>query len=168
MDDRYEEWRPIAGYADAYEVSSLGRVRSVERVVRAGPPPGTRTIPASMLTVCVGASPYPQVTLRRKTFAIHGLVAAAFLGERPPGMEVCHNDGDPLNSRLGNLRYDTVSENRLDTVRHGRNHFSNRTHCPKGHAYDAVNTGKSGRRGRRCLTCHREAERAAKRWQKAS
>jgi HNH endonuclease len=34
-------------------------------------------------------------------------------------MEVAHNDGDPSNNRLSNLRYDTRAGNAADTFRHG-------------------------------------------------
>lgn len=44
---------------------------------------------------------------------------AAFVGPCPEGLEVCHLDGDPLNNRLSNLRYDTRSANNLDKVGHG-------------------------------------------------
>lgn len=154
-----ESWRPIAGYEDAYEVSDLGRVRSVPRVVNAGPPPGKRAIPAKVLTPTLANNGYLQVTLRRRALMIHSLVAEAFIGPRPDGLETCHNDGDSHNNRLSNLRYDTISSNRKDTVLHGRNMWANRTHCPQGHPYDDTNTGKH-HNGRRCLTCHRIRESA--------
>ena len=38
----------------------------------------------------------------------------AFVGPCPPGMEVCHNDSNPKNNRLDNLRYDTHMNNMID------------------------------------------------------
>lgn len=35
-------------------------------------------------------------------------------------MECCHNDGNPVNNRLDNLRWDTHQENQRDALRHGR------------------------------------------------
>ena len=35
-------------------------------------------------------------------------------------MEACHEDGDPLNNKLSNLRWDTSQSNSADMVRHGR------------------------------------------------
>jgi hypothetical protein len=62
-----------------------------------------------------GATGYLQVTLRRdgKTYTrrVHTLMALTFIGPRPPGMEVCHYDGDKLNSNLWNLDYDTHQRN---------------------------------------------------------
>lgn len=43
----------------------------------------------------------------------------AFVGPCPAGYEVCHNDGNPLNNRRTNLRYDTQSGNQMDKVLHG-------------------------------------------------
>jgi len=54
-----------------------------------------------------------------KMHAIHRLVAEAFLGPCPEGLEVAHNDGDPRNPRLENLRYTTRSDNNMDKVKHG-------------------------------------------------
>ena len=51
---------------------------------------------------------------------IHWLVAEAFLGPRPAGLQVLHADGDRSNARLDNLSYGTSLENGLDTRKHGR------------------------------------------------
>lgn len=49
----------------------------------------------------------------------HRMVAEAFLGPCPKGLEVCHGDGNPINNRVGNLRYDTHRNNMLDAIQHG-------------------------------------------------
>ena len=56
---------------------------------------------------------------RYKTVRLHRLVLEAFVGPCPAGMEVCHNDGDPTNNRLSNLRCDTHRNNMLDMHGHG-------------------------------------------------
>lgn len=50
---------------------------------------------------------------------VHRLVLEAFVGPCPAGMECCHEDGDPGNNRLTNLRWDTHAGNMQDAVRHG-------------------------------------------------
>lgn len=69
-------------------------------------------------------APYPRVSLCRKgskrTVNVHSIVARAFLGERPEGMEVNHRDGDRCNCAASNLEYVTSSENKLHTFHLGR------------------------------------------------
>ena len=47
------------------------------------------------------------------------LVLTTFRGPRPLGMVGCHNDGNKLNNRADNLRWDTHGGNEADKVRHG-------------------------------------------------
>lgn len=91
---------------------------------------------------------------------VHQLVLIAFAGPAPAGCEVLHNDGNPGNNRLANLRWGTRSENLYDRVRHGVHHHAIKTHCPQNHPYDAANTYvcKGGRR--HCKTCLRERNHA--------
>lgn len=56
---------------------------------------------------------------KSKPIKICRLVAEAFIGPRPNGLEVCHCDGNPANDRPENLRWDTHAANMQDTVRHG-------------------------------------------------
>ena len=46
-------------------------------------------------------------------------VLLAFVGDRPPKHEACHNDGNCLNDAISNLRWGTVIENRADMIAHG-------------------------------------------------
>lgn len=50
---------------------------------------------------------------------VHRLVLEAFVGPCPFGMEGCHNDGDPTNNNLVNLRWDTHKNNEKDKIKHG-------------------------------------------------
>lgn len=50
---------------------------------------------------------------------IHQLILETFVGPRPEGLETCHNDGNPLNNKLDNLRWDTRLSNRKDMIKHG-------------------------------------------------
>lgn len=151
-----EEWRKVVGWS-GYEVSSFGNVRSVDRVVDTirGPrrykgkilKPGPSSSQGH-LTVSIG---------KDNSQLVHVLVAAAFIGSRPEGKQVCHSDGDPSNNNLSNLRYDTPTGNSLDRVQHGTQFY--RTHCPRGHAYDAENTYiapsylAKGKYQRECRAC---------------
>lgn len=60
-----------------------------------------------------------QVNGRPRTYNPHRLVLEAFVGPCPDGMECCHNDGNPANNVLANLRWDTRFANAMDKYRHG-------------------------------------------------
>lgn len=66
---------------------------------------------------------YQIVVLHRNRQAfrrnVARLVLMAFVGPCPPGMESCHEDGNPGNNALSNLRWDTHANNRADMERHG-------------------------------------------------
>jgi hypothetical protein len=73
-----------------------------------------------MLRPGIASSGYPTVALGRgRTRTVHSLVAEAFIGPRPHGMEVRHINGVRTDPRRVNLCYGTRSENILDAVAHG-------------------------------------------------
>lgn len=150
-----EEWRPVPGWPD-YAVSNTGRVVSYKskepRELRGG---------------LIGG--YRRVALHRpdgrKYLAVHRLVALAFIGPEPVGMEVRHLDGDPLNCHVSNLKYGTHAENMQDRLAHGRHPMASKTHCTRGHEFTPENTKTyPGRVGRWCRACRRirEAEYATR------
>lgn len=56
---------------------------------------------------------------KSKSILLHRLVLTAFRGDCPDGMEGCHNDGNPSNNNLENLRWDTRKNNHADKKKHG-------------------------------------------------
>jgi hypothetical protein len=146
QDTSSEEWRPVVGYEGRYDVSSLGRVWSHC---------SARTLSGW------GKGSYLKVQLDGKTWFVHQLVAFAFIGPRPDGQVVRHLDDDHMRNRADNLAYGTQAQNCADTIRNGHSAQKNRTHCPKGHAYDDTNTrwrkDRPGNRG--CRTCEVESAR---------
>lgn len=147
-----EVWRPIPGYERTYQVSDLGRVRSLKRATTSG---GIRKLR-------VNRHGYVDVNLSQgnstRTFTVHCLVMLAFVGERPDGYEIRHLNGEPTDNRLVNLAYGTATENRIDITRHGNNRNANKTHCSRGHEFTPENTIviPSRPRGRYCRTCREE------------
>lgn len=69
------------------------------------------------------SSKYQKVGLRHggkvKYFSVHVLVATAFIGPCPEGMECAHKDGDKMNCRADNLEWKTHVDNERDKVGHG-------------------------------------------------
>lgn len=120
----FEEWRAVVGFEGKYEVSNLGRVRSVDRVrsYRKRDARGiiSRIHRGKMLSPATTASGHQFVVLGRGCGRlVHRLVLEAFVGAAPDGTECCHNDGEPANNRVNNLRWDTRSANIMDDYEHG-------------------------------------------------
>lgn len=117
-----EIWKPVVGYEGLYEVSNLGRVRSVGRVVtyRNGRRVHCRS---RVLKPAEHPAGHLHVILCRVgkhvTAKVHRVVLEAFVGPCPEGMEGCHNDGNPADNALGNLRWDTHGANMRDRGEHG-------------------------------------------------
>lgn len=136
-----EEWRDVPGW-DGYMVSDQGRVASI------------------LDGHTEKTTGYRQVTLggrrRKKTFRLHSLVLQTFVGPRPHGCGGLHNNGDPGDNRLANLRWGTQGENLRDAVRHGTHHNAKKTHCAKAnHPLEGdnlyVNPTSGGRQCKQCL-----------------
>jgi NUMOD4 motif/HNH endonuclease len=121
-----EIWLPIPGFEGAYEVSNLGRVRSLDRLIKSGRTTGKnkgwQTTRGRILKTPPNSFGYPHTQLGRgNTRQVHSLVLLAFRGPPPAGANGCHNDGNPANCQLDNLRWDTQANNLRDKVTHGTN-----------------------------------------------
>ena len=114
-----EVWKPIEGYEGYYEVSNLGRVQGLDRTVQQGM--RRLAVAQRVLKPWIKDQKYLFVTLCHDGPSIrarvHQLVAAAFLGLRPDGLQINHLDGNKKNNHVGNLEYVTPSEN----IRHAVN-----------------------------------------------
>lgn len=73
-------------------------------------------------------------------------------------MDGCHNDGDPLNNAVENLRWDSRAGNFRDKIAHGTDYQRNKRFCKRGHLLQLPNLVQSLylRTGYRdCLACNR-------------
>lgn len=129
-----EEWRDIAGYDGKYQVSNLGRFRSMyfingnTRKIRSQP---------KMLAKGKRGNGYWGISLsidgKSTSYLTHKLVLEAYVGPRPKGKEAAHLDGDRSNDKASNLRWCTKKENHAHKWIHGtqqtgeRNGFSKLT-----------------------------------------
>lgn len=111
-----EEWRPVVGWEEFYEVSQLGRLRIKEGYA------GERRKPGKILSPKVDGG-YFRLDFRHnnKRFCVrvHRIVMEAFAGPCPEGFNVNHIDGNKLNNHLSNLEYVTPRENVLHAERLG-------------------------------------------------
>lgn len=110
-----EQWKAITGFEQHYEISNMGRVRSIkngrQRFLKVAPQRDPKRYP------CVTLSKDGVPFLR----SVHTLVALHFIGPKPsPVHEVRHLDGDNLNPRVDNLAWGTRKDNAIDRDRHGR------------------------------------------------
>ncbi len=107
-----ETWKAIPGFNGAYEVSDLGRVKSLPKYHYSD----ERILSPSY-------SRYPKVCLslkgKRYYRSVHSLVMLAFVGECPDELEILHADNNKLNARLSNLSYGTHAKNIQDAQRTG-------------------------------------------------
>jgi hypothetical protein len=159
-----QKWLPVPGWEGLYEVSDQGLIWSNY--------PWQKR-PGHLLKTPPDKHGYQQLNLSRGGASthslVHMLVATAFHGPRPPGMECRHLDGNPANNAATNLTWGTSTENNRDLVRHGTHYskFRDATHCVHGHEFTPEDTGWRDRPsgGRFCIACkkRRNKEQAARR-----
>lgn len=118
MQTEQEMWKLVVGWEGQYEVSSLGRVRSLLS--------GKRKILQQELnrsgylrTYLTTKRKYysrnrKSIRTRSKHVFVHRLVLEAFVGPCPPGMESLHGNDISADNRIENLRWDTRLNNKAD------------------------------------------------------
>ncbi len=101
------EWKAVDNYEGLYEVSNSGNIRRRGKILK----------PA------ISNRGYFRISLSKnnvkKDVLLHRIVARAFLGQCPNGLEVNHEDGNKKNNVARNLRYVTSNENKIHAYRNG-------------------------------------------------
>ena len=139
-----ERWLPVPGFPD-YEVSELGQVASIKR--------GERQILAGGKNDMGYRNVLLYTNGTRVGRRVHQLVALAFIGPRPEGLEIRHLDGNQLNNAASNHAYGTAEENYWDKKLHNGTLLivpgakvyrtparRRQTHCKHGHERNDANT----------------------------
>lgn len=103
-----EKFKPVKGYAGIYEISNLGRVKSLSRVIERNDG-NTRVTEDRIILPFLTKCGYHQIVLCkdgvRKKHLIHRLVANAFI-ENPDKLPIInHKDENKLNNRVDNLEW---------------------------------------------------------------
>lgn len=109
-----ENWKDILGYEGFYQVSNLGRVRSVDRIVK-GVFGSIQHKKSVILAPAMNAAGYYFVVLTKnakgKAFRVHRLVAEAFIPNPCNYPIINHKDENKLNNNVNNLEWCTYSYN---------------------------------------------------------
>lgn len=116
-----EIWKDVVGYEGLYQVSNLGRVKSLTHLVKCHKT-HYRTQHGKILTSCLDGK-YYHVTLyikgKRKIHLVHRLVAQSFLPNPNHKATVNHKNGNKLDNNVNNLEWATLKENTQHALRTG-------------------------------------------------
>jgi hypothetical protein len=109
-----EIWEDVKGYEGLYQVSNMGRVKSLARIVE-HPPQGTLTVKEKILTPSKNRVGYLQVRLSKSSTEclkyIHRLVAEAFILNPDNKPQVNHISGRKNQNDIKNLEWSSRSSN---------------------------------------------------------
>jgi hypothetical protein len=121
-----EIWKPITQYNGAYQVSNLGRIKSLARTILFNHPKfGESKISYhEKIMKQVEANGYLMIGLydengKNSSFRVHRLIMIAFVSNPENKPFVNHIDGNKLNNNLSNLEWCTSSENMVHAYKHG-------------------------------------------------
>lgn len=118
-----EQWKDIRGYEGKYQVSNLGRVRSLDRTITRAASrvrgPHNVKLKGKILHPCVNRNGYLVVYLGAKTTikSVHRLVLEAFSTKVDGKPFVNHINGDKTDNKITNLEWCTNQENQLHASR---------------------------------------------------
>jgi hypothetical protein len=109
-----EIWKDIEGYEGLYQVSNLGRVKSLNRII-ATKMNISRLMKGKVLTIVPDPNNYMKVLLskegKQQIYLVHRLVAQAFIPNPDNKSEIDHINTDRTDNRVENLQWVTRKEN---------------------------------------------------------
>jgi hypothetical protein len=114
-----EYWIPLVGYEGLYEISNLGRIKSLSKEYGGG------FHREFILSESYTSDGYSQIRLTnksgRKCFKIHRLVAKCFIPNIYNKLEINHKNGVKKDNSVLNLEWCTRSENQLHAFKNNLN-----------------------------------------------
>lgn len=125
-----EIWLPVVGHEVYFEVSNLGRVKSLDRVViKTNKSSLGNTFEQHQKVIgvilkqqtdrCGYKRIRTQVNGERINFIVHRLVAKAFIPNKKDAPQVNHKDGNKTNNRVENLEWVNNSQNQIHALETG-------------------------------------------------
>lgn len=129
-------WKCIEGYEGLYQISSLGEIMSMPRIISVlTPVPREWNTEGRIVKQQKSPKGYKNVSLskagKQRTYRVHRLVAEAFLPKKDMCDEVNHIDCNKDNNAVTNLEWSNRSENMSHASINGRMHgagFKGETH----------------------------------------
>lgn len=118
-----EIWKDISGFQGCYQVSNLGRIKSIDRYVKCGKN-GTKFQKGKVIKQSVNKYGYCQVRLsngrkNKFSYTVHRLVAIAFIQNEIKYKQVNHIDGNKKNNNVDNLEWCNNSYNQIHAYKTG-------------------------------------------------
>lgn len=141
-----EVWKDIPGFEGAYQASTLGRVRSVDRIheIFKNGTLQLRNDKGRVLSQSKSSNGfYRQVTLsvgsKPQKWLVHRLIAITFIEQPDPAKtEVNHKDCNGSNNSVSNLEWITPEDNKIHAFKNGRNDFRRKARATSSSGYAGV------------------------------
>lgn len=135
-----EVWKDVQGYEGLYQVSNLGRIKSLGRYVYNSLTQKDVWQPERIRKTAQSGSGYWSISLYKEgvstQYSVHRLVAQAFVENQDPSSkdQVDHIDGNKDNNCSNNLRWCTARENKNNPVTVVKSHGASNPFYGKHHS----------------------------------
>ena len=110
MENQKEIWKDVPGYEGIYQVSNLGRIKSMSRIRVNG---RAKILTKDKILLSKTLNDYVKIGMTHKYVLAHRLIAKAFIPNPDNKPQVNHINGIKHDNRVENLEWVTASENAI-------------------------------------------------------